>query len=93
MDKVVRRINKWLKKGIAKTHKRLQSFGICGKVPRIRDVKIIGKVSVMKRGNLVLSLLAGTFLSTAAMASGGIYSIEEGTSSDYNFTAASRKRR
>ncbi len=43
----------------------------------------------MKRGNLVLSLLAGTFLSTAAMASGGIYSIEEGTSSDYNFTAAS----
>ena len=47
----------------------------------------------MKRGNLVLSLLAGTFLSTAAMASGGIYSIEEGTSSDYNFTAASRKRK
>ena len=82
-----------VKKGAAKTHKRLQSFGICGKVPRIRDVKIIGKVSVMKRGNLVLSLLAGTFLSTAAMASGGIYSIEEGTSSDYNFTAASRKRR
>ena len=37
-------------------------------------------------GKILSVLLAGTFLSTSALAADNIYSIEEGTSSDYNFT-------
>ncbi len=40
----------------------------------------------MKISTVIVTLLAGTFLTTSVLAADNVYSIEEGTSSDYNFT-------